>query len=224
MRNRLFRVVILVLCLTAMFSGNVLAENSNFEPLYFDGSGKVSFETVYGVAVSVGFKTLGWTIKQYDLPIDDPYNRTITCMLHYETYIGEDGIDHTFYYLSREELLQKAWQVSPEWSSILRTEGGTVYMDSIMTVTYYDWQLGNLYEDGNYDGEVYFTFEGISNARGWGDPESMRQSFDRAVIIAPDPMPETLPAPTESTTQEETVTEKATVHFDPREYKIVGTH
>lgn len=225
MRKRVCRLLFSVICLTVLFSGKVFAENNNWSPIYFDASGKVSFETVYGVAVSVGFKTLGWTIKQYDLSKDNPENRTITCMLHYETYIGEDGIDHTFYYLSRDELLQKAGQVSQEWCNELRHKGGTVYMDSIMTVTYYDWQLGNLYEDGSYDGEIYFTFEGISTARAWGDPESMRQSFDRALIIEPDPEVETLPKETEqNTTQAETVTEKPTIYFNPKDYKIVGTH
>lgn len=165
----------------------IFAGSQDFEPMYFDENNQLSFEIIDNAAINIGYKTLGWIIKKYDLPIDDPNNITVTCVLNNESYIGDDEKAHTFFYVNREDVLNKVSEVSNEWGDELRTIGGIAYLDSVMTI-YENGELqGELYEDGSYSGEVYITYEGISNARYWRTPTDLMQHYDRMVIINADP-------------------------------------
>lgn len=227
------KVLVIAIVFVILLAGIVFAGSESFEPLYFDESGRLSFETVDNVAVNTAYRTLGWTIKRYDLPIDDPSNMTVTCKLRDESYVGDDGRAHTFFYVNREDVLGRTSIVSEEWSNELRNSGGVVYLDSIMTVCQYGYPLGELDEYGNWAGEVYFTYDGISTARWWRNPEDLRQDFDRTVVIWPDPPiiePETQPTqpetqPETQPTQPETQpTQPETQEISKAVYKIVGTH
>lgn len=224
--GKTFKGIAVSIIIIILAAGAVFAGSEDFEPLYFDGGGRLSFETVDNVAVRTAYKTLGWTIKKYDLPIDDPSNITVTCMLHDESYVGEDGRAHTFFYVNREDVLAKTAQVSGEWSNELRSSGGVVYFDSIMTVCQNGIRLGELYDDGSWEGEVYFTYDGISTARWWRNPEDLKQDYDRRVVVEPDPTvapppPPPTEAPTEPPTEPPQPTQPTIAAVV---YRIVGTH
>lgn len=165
----------------------VFAGSQDFEPMYFDENNQLSFEIIDNVAINIGYQTLGWIIKKYDLPIDDPNNITVTCVLNDESYVGDDGKIHTLFYVNREDVLNKISEVSNEWGEELRTIGGITYLDSVMTIYEKGELQGELSEDGSYSGEVYITYEGISTARYWRRPTDLMQHYDRMVIINADP-------------------------------------
>lgn len=156
------------------------------EPMYFNENGNLSFETQGGAAVSVGYLTIGWIVKKYDLPKEDEDNVTVTCVLHNEAYTDEHNVVHAFFYVSREEMLEKIRAVDADWEAELRTVGGIVYLDAVMTCTWYHEPLGQLFDDGSTQGEVYWTYEGIAGARGWGAPEELHQYYDRKVVFEPE--------------------------------------
>lgn len=165
----------------------IYASSHDFEPMYFNEDNQLSFETIDNAARGIAYKTLGWVIKKYDLPRDDPNNMQIVCTLRDESYVGDDGKAHTLFYVNREDILKKIGQISKEWEMELRNVGGVVYLDSIMTVRENGILQGELYDNGSSSGEVYFTYEGISNARYWRNPTDLMQDYDRTVIIKPDP-------------------------------------
>ena len=60
----------------------VFAGNYYQESLYFDEDGSFYMTTHDAVGTkSTRYCTLGWTIKRYDLPIDDPLNMSATIVL-----------------------------------------------------------------------------------------------------------------------------------------------
>lgn len=180
-------IAISVIILFTLVADLVFAGIQDFEPMHFNENNQLSFEIIDNAATNTAYKTLGWIIKKYDLPINDPNNISVTCVLNEESYVGDDGKAHTFFYVNREEILHKISDVSSEWGAELRNVGGITYLDSVMTIYENGELLGELYEDGSYSGEVYTTYDGISNARYWRSPTDLRQHYDRMVIINADP-------------------------------------
>ena len=84
---------------------------------------------------------------------------------------------------NKEEIFEKIESVSPEWAQELYENGGTVYLDAIMTVVESGTVCGSLSKDGATSGEVYFTYYGIAAARGWNDPYALKTRFNKSVYF-----------------------------------------
>ena len=119
--------------------------------------------------------------------IDDPENICVTISL---TNAGskpdpENPNNHFYYsYTSRNTILSRIGEISQEWLDQITTKGEVVYLDAIMTVCHSGVPQGRLYHDGRLaEGEVYYTLEGIRNARNWGTQSllSLGTHFNKSV-------------------------------------------
>lgn len=150
--------------------------------LYFDEEGSLYMTAREKKASgSVSYKTIGWIIKRYDMPIDIPGQQyvvvTKTSYKPDETDPNDSRYVYSYFKSDKEEILSAVKSVSTEWYNILTNYGDTVYIDSVMTVQNKGIPLGTLYPGGSYTGEVYFTYEGISEARSWASKESIKIHF-----------------------------------------------
>lgn len=185
--------LLLVLVLSVCVS---VSAQEEWEVVYFDEQGRLSFEMTDIPATTTAYKTIGWTLKKFDKPIDYPGNLTVILYLQDESYLGEDNLMHTVIYVERNTILEKVAQCSEEWLSELRKFGGIAYLDNIMTISENGVAQGELYADGTTSGEVYNTYEGIAAARNWSRPSDLKQYFGRKVYI-PQDEPVYVPTPPE---------------------------
>lgn len=158
------------------------------DELYFDEEGNLYFHTSDKAASgSVRYKTIGWVIKRYDMPMDAPEQQyVIVTKSQYkpdEPAPDKEGYVLCYFYTDKNEILDAVSSVSEEWYNILTGYGDDVYIDSVMTVVEGGKELGTLYSGGKYSGEVYFTYEGIAGARGWASPESLMDDYNNKVAF-----------------------------------------
>lgn len=159
------------------------------ESLFFDRDGNF-YMTTYDIkaAKSTRYCTLGWTIKRYDLPLDDPQNMYTTIVLICDGSV-EDPKDerylYSYFHCDKDTIFEAIGSSSAEWQRELYMDGGTVYLDGIMTVIENNRVLGSLSSDGKRSGEVYDTYEGIVSARNWGSKskDSLRTHFNKSVYF-----------------------------------------
>lgn len=181
------------------------------EVLEFDDDGNLIMTTHDGKAkYSTTYGTIGWTIKRYDLPIDDPDNTCVTIMLEDRGSVEDpDDSDYlySYFYCDRNTIFNRIGEVSLEWQKHLYENGDTVYLDGVMTVYENGISQGALTNDGrSHNGEVYYTYEEILGARGWGaiSRKSLRTHFNKRVFFPPveGMIPEDTPEDEESTEKE----------------------
>ena len=190
---RIFTGIIIVFamvffCIPQSSTEKVMAATG--EELYFDESGRLIMTTRDRHATSgIKYRTIGWTIKRY--PGEIQAANSVRVKLGAATASQPDPEDPTYVYnyfiISAETIFQKISSVSPEWAQDLYQNGGTVYLDAIMTVIEYGEFQGSMTESGVISGEVYTTYEGISTARGWADPGALRSHFDKSVYFGGNP-------------------------------------
>jgi len=159
------------------------------EVLSFDENGDLIMSTYDSTATApVTYRTIGWTIKRKNLPIDDPDN---TCVTIPVTNAGSQPDPNNpynqfhYFYTSRTILLTRIGEVSQEWLQAIISEGEIVYLDAVMTVCHSGVPQGRLYHNGSLsEGEVYYTLEGILNARNWGTQSqlSLKTHFGKSVF------------------------------------------
>lgn len=192
-KRRILKVTVMagiMLLLLTMVKPCVLEVKGNSyynESLYFDRYGNF-YMTTYDIKASKSTRycTLGWTIKRYDLPIDDPENISTTIVLTCDGSVEDPENErylYSYFHCDRDTIFQAIGRASDEWQRELYMEGGTVYLDGIMTVIENDRVLGSLSSDGKRSGEVYDTYEGIVSARNWGSKskDSLRTHFNKSV-------------------------------------------
>lgn len=192
---KLFKKILFffILCIYIVFISNHSIKSFDFSDLYqeiltFDENGDLVLSTYDSIATApITYQTIGWTVKRKNLPIDDPTNTCVTIPL---TTAGSkpdpNNPNNSFYYsyTSRNTILSRISEVSQEWFTIITTTGETVYLDAIMTVCHSGVPQGRLYYDGRLaEGEVYYTLEGIQNARNWGTQSllSLGTHFNKSV-------------------------------------------
>lgn len=142
------------------------------DELFFDEDGNLYFHTREKKAVGdVSYKTIGWIIKRYDMPMDAPGQQyVIVKKENYRPDVPDPNDDRyvlSYFKSDRDEILNAVKKVSAEWYKVLTEYGDDVYVDSVMTVCNKGVECGKLYSDGTSSGEVYFTYEGIAGARKW---------------------------------------------------------
>lgn len=160
------------------------------ERLEFDSEGNLMMTTHDKKATSnTTYRTVGWVIKRYDMPVDVPGQQCAFIKLYeYEDIKYRDdpkqpGYIYCYYYGDKKEIYNAVGKVSSEWQHQLYAYGDTVYIDSILTICENGRILGGLIDsDGNRWGEVYYTWEGIASAREWASKDSLRTHFNKSVI------------------------------------------
>lgn len=165
------------------------------EKLEFDSEGTLMMTTHDKKATSnTTYRTVGWTIKRYDMPINAPGQQCAFIKLYeyedikYRDDPKQSGYIYCYYYGDKTEIYNAIGKVSSEWQHQLYTYGDTVYIDSILTICENGRVLGGLIDsNGNRWGEVYYTWEGISLAREWASRESLRTHFNKSVVYPSQP-------------------------------------
>lgn len=134
------------------------------------------------------YRTVGWTVKRYDMPIDAPGQQSIVVVLHNydDIQFRDDPLNSAYVYCysygDGEAIFNSIGGISKEWQHQLYAYGDMVYIDMILTVCEGDNILGGLDAYGNAWGEVYYTYEGISQARDWASKDSLRTHFNKSVF------------------------------------------
>lgn len=181
----IIRLIIFVsICLLIFFVENPTVVQA--EELYFDEEGNLYFHTRDRKATgSVGYATIGWIIKRYDMPMNAPGQQyVIVTKMNYkpdETDPEDSNYLLCYFKTDKDEILNAVQSVSQEWYDILTKYGDDVYIDSVMTVGEDGVLLGTLYEGGAYEGEVYFTYETMSVARWWSSLDCIKEHYDMVV-------------------------------------------
>ncbi len=177
---RLTMMVIGTVLLVLLGGGKAFAS----EEIYFDEEGNLIYITYDKKATtSVSYKAIGWILKRYDAPIDEPGQQYV--IIRKIEYAVEDPENpdylYCYFWSDSAEILNAVGKVSSEWRKQLEVYGDTVYIDNVMTVCNSKVPLGNVDENGNCTGEVYYTLEGIQGARWWARPEFLESYFDIAL-------------------------------------------
>jgi len=188
---KVFFAVIMIPFMFAGFCGDVKLFASDYyeESLYFDENGNFFMTTHDAVATkTTRYCTLGWTIKKYDLPIDDPLNMCATIIITCDGSVVDPENErylYSFFYCDKDRIFEAIGDVSKEWQRELYLNGATVYLDGIMTVIEKDVVQGSLSRDGSRSGEVYDSYEGIASARNWGvnSKDSLKTHFNKSVFF-----------------------------------------
>lgn len=190
--RKLFIFIILFVLFTQNKTQMMQAVNIDLyhETLKMDEEGNLCMTTHDKKATSnVTYRTLGWTLKRYSGDIIG--NMSVRLKLEATGTAKTDPNDpnyiYNYFYCDKEEIFEKIESVSPEWAQELYTDGGTVYLDAIMTVVESGTVCGSLSKDGATSGEVYFTYYGIAAARGWNDPYALKTHFNKSVYFQGNP-------------------------------------
>ena len=212
--------IILIIFLLNLYFGskmNIYAASIPFEGegIAFDSEGNLWMVTHDKAAVTgIRYTTLGWTIKRYNSPIAG--NQSVRVKL--ETYCP-DKVDpnnpeylYGYFVIHKERIFQSINSAYPEWAQELYTNGGTVYLDGIMTVTQNGVKQGSMSEGGALSGEVYTTYSGIAGARNWRDKEGLKSHFDKSVYFPANPG--MIEAPVEGDENVEVVTVTSGINMD----------
>ena len=194
--NRKFYLCIILMLIVAPLLFSIKGEAADAlyaEMLGFDEQGNLLMTTRDKVATGqIRYKTIGWTIKRYDLPIGAAGNETVTIMLEENREPLPDPEDdryiYSYFYCDKDTIFQSIGKASQQWLSELYNNGGIVYMDAVMTVCENGQPCGSLSNSGNeYQGEVYFDYEGIAYARNWAAREELQSHFNKQVLFPANP-------------------------------------
>lgn len=152
------------------------------QEVYFDKNKNLLFIMHDKKATSgTKYKTIGWVIKRYDDAITAPGQYCARFGNANCLYQMDDPEDSAYVYTAfvvyADTILARIGQVSSEWRTQLVNYGGYVYLDAIMTVLVNGVPQGSIDYYGQGSGEVYETYEGIRNARGWASPESLKEYY-----------------------------------------------
>lgn len=139
---------------------------------------------------SITYKTLGWTIKRYDAPIDAAENEcayiALTSLFQFPDP-EDSAYCYTTFFCDKDTIFNAIGSVSADWQDTLYQNGGIVYLDAIMTVCHNGVPLGALTEPPLYTGQVYFRYQDIATAEHWARPESLISHFDKSLTFPANP-------------------------------------
>lgn len=153
--------------------------------VYFDPEGNLLMITKDQAATTgTRYKTIGWTIKKENLPIEDTLSARIM-LSETGSEVKKDGTVYTHFETPASTVMNAIFAVSEDWALALSEYGGYVYLDAIMTVTVNGVPYGSMDEWGNTYGEVYFTREGIAGAASWSDPSGLFSHFGLRIEYPP---------------------------------------
>lgn len=160
------------------------------EGVEFDADGNLWMVSHDRAAVSgTRYATIGWTIKRCDRPPGE--NESVRVKL--ESYCPDvpdpenPGYVYVYFVIHKDMIYRSIKNAYPKWAQELYTNGGTVYLDGIMTVAEKGIKKGYMSENGGLYGEVYTDYEGIAGARKWLDKEGLKTHFGKKVSFPANP-------------------------------------
>lgn len=182
--------IFLCLCQPLSLSADTGGADDYHESLMFDSQGNLLMTTRDKKAAgNTRYKTLGWLVKR--VSGEAGANQTIRLKLEEDGAPFPDPGDpdyiFTHFKCAKEIIFSKIGAVSTDWQMDLYQNGGTLYLDAIMTVVENGRQMGGMDESGRLYGEVYTTSEGIINARAWTDPQALLTHYNKKVYFPPIP-------------------------------------
>lgn len=160
------------------------------ESLKFDSNGNLLMTTRDKKAGSnVRYKTIGWTLKRTQASSDHTSSVRLRLEQNGASVPDPSDPDYVFTYFKCDKALifAKIGEASEDWQKDLYQNGGTVYLDAIMTIVENGRTLGSMDANGILRGEVYTTAYGIMNARDWADVQGLRTHFNKALYFPPLP-------------------------------------
>lgn len=180
----------LCLCQPLLLSADTGGADHYHESLEFDSQGNLLMTTRDKKAAGqTRYKTLGWIVKRVSGEADA--NQTIRLKLEENGAPRPDPSDSdyifTYFKCAKEIIFSKIGAASADWQMDLYQNGGTLYLDAIMTIVENGRQMGDMDESGRLYGEVYTTSEGIMNARAWADPQALLTHYNKEVYFPPVP-------------------------------------
>lgn len=159
------------------------------EKLEFDEEGNLIMTTHDKKATSqITYRTIGWVIKRYDMPMHASGQQYAIIPISDNVKYVDDPKNSAYVYCvykgDKEMIASTINGVSNFWKNYLYKNGDTVYIDEIMTVVEGTKVCGGLNGNrGKYWGEVYFNYDGISEARKWASKENLKTHFDKEVYF-----------------------------------------
>ncbi|RCX13022.1 hypothetical protein DFR58_11979, partial [Anaerobacterium chartisolvens] len=192
MKKKLYSIFMVIFIAYIVYtSGYAGGDSYAGEPLKFESDGSLTMTTYDQKATTdIRYRTIGWTIYSED--------RTKSVVIQFEEseseYIDEDGDGYkekvrTYFKIDKDIIFNRIGAVDKEWQEELYREGGDLIFDGVLTIVEYDGEvekrrLGRLTNGGdNYEEEVYFTLDGIKNARIWGSSVSFDSHFNKKVHL-----------------------------------------
>lgn len=188
----IFRVMVILLVVLLLGEDKIYGysdTNLYKETLEFDSNGNLRMTTHDKKATSaIIYRTIGWVIKRYDMPINARGQQYAIIPVSNNVKYRDDPNNPAYmycYYTGTKDTIEKVIDsVSKEWKNQLFKYGDHVYIDEIMTVVERGNVLGGFNADGrSFWGEVYFDYEGISQARPWASKESLKTHYDKKVYF-----------------------------------------
>ena len=178
---------LLILTITIFGRTDTVRADSRFDVFFDDEGNLVMTSNDRAAAGTVGYKTVGWTVKKDDRPIGE----TLSARVNQVEYSREaDPADPTrvitTYKVSEDKLFERIEKCDASWAKELFRDGGIVWLDAIMTVVSDDLPAGGINEDGSVWGTVYFTADAIKNAENWADPDSLDSHFGKKAFFEGD--------------------------------------
>ena len=87
-----------------------------------------------------------------------------------------NGVEYNLYYIRLNDLVKRFSN-----QAAIKSGTGEIKLDAIMSIVpaKSNSPKGSCDDYGNYYGEVYDTYSGISNARGWAHKEDLKSRFNK---------------------------------------------
>jgi len=131
-----------------------------------------------GSTSSVRYRTIGWKANLY---LNGGYQESVYFSLN-GSYIfnvsntESNGVEYNLYYICLNDLVKRFSN-----QAAIKSGTGEIKLDAIMSIVpaKSNSPKGSCDDYGNYYGEVYDTYSGISNARGWAHKEDLKSRFNK---------------------------------------------
>ena len=131
-----------------------------------------------GSTSSVRYRTIGWKANLY---LNGGYQESVYFSLN-GSYIfnvsntESNGVEYNLYYIRLNDLVKRFSN-----QAAIKSGTGEIKLDAIMSIVpaKSNSPKGSCDDYGNYYGEVYDTYSGISNARGWAHKEDLKSRFNK---------------------------------------------
>lgn len=145
-----------------------------------DGQARIYFNAygTKGSSSSVRYRTIGWKANLY---LNGAYQESAYFSLNGSfvlnaSNITSGNVEYNLYYIYLNDLIRRFNN-----QSAITSGKGEIKLDAIMSIVPANSNTpnGSTDDNGNYTGEVYDTYSGIANARGWAHPGDLQSRFNK---------------------------------------------
>lgn len=145
-----------------------------------DGQARIYFNAygTKGSSSSVRYRTIGWKANLY---LNGAYQESAYFSLNGSfvlnaSNITSGNVEYNLYYIYLNDLIRRFNN-----QSAITSGKAEIKLDAIMSIVPANSNTpnGSTDDNGNYTGEVYDTYSGIANARGWAHPGELQSRFNK---------------------------------------------